>query len=112
MKSGLNRSAISDLAALRGLGKVSAGWLIDAGISSAEELVEVGAVRAYLRVQSLPDINTGVKSGMNLLYALVGAIEDRSWQEVARLEKGRLLSELESFKEMDRLFDDSGHSRR
>jgi len=64
----------------------------------------VGAVRAYLRVQSLAGINSGVKPGMNLLYALVGAIENRPWQEVARTEKGRLLSELESFREMDLLF--------
>ncbi|WP_432472960.1 TfoX/Sxy family DNA transformation protein [Amphritea sp. HPY] len=104
----MNKSTSSDLAALRGLGKVSAGWLIEAGISSAEELVEVGAVRAYLRVHSLPGINSGVKPGMNLLYALVGAIENRPWQEVARIEKGRLLSELESYREMDRLFDGSG----
>lgn len=104
MMSGLNRSTTSDIEALRGLGKVSAGWLIEAGISSAEELVETGAVRAYLRVQSLSGINSGVKPGMNLLYALVGAIENRPWQEVARTEKGRLLSELESFREMDRLF--------
>ena len=107
MKNGLNRSAISDLAALRGLGKVSAGWLIDAGISSAEELVEVGAVRAYLRVQSLPGLNSGVKPGMNLLYALVGAIEDRPWQEVARSDKPRLLIELECYREMDQLFEKS-----
>ncbi|HBA34464.1 MAG TPA: hypothetical protein DCZ12_10060, partial [Gammaproteobacteria bacterium] len=40
---------------------------------------------------------------LNLLYALVGALENTTWQKVARRDKTRLLLELEDRQTLDAL---------
>ena len=80
---------------MRGLGEKSAAYLGQIGIHTPDELRKVGAINAYIRMQQ-----ASLKPGLNFLYALVGAIEDRSWQEVAKQEKGRLLIELEGYQQV------------
>lgn len=84
-------SAIEELP---NLGPVSAEWLRQVGIATLAELVALGAVGAYLRVQEL-----GVKPSLNLLYALEGAIRGSHWLEVKRDSKTELLAMLDSVKE-------------
>ena len=43
---------------------------------------------------------------MNFLYALVGALEDRPRKEVAKTERGRLLTELEGCEEFEALMEE------
>ncbi len=75
-----------ELAGLKGLGPVSAGWLAAAGIRTAEQLRSVGAVEAFGRIS----IREGRAATANLLYALHAAIEDKHWTEVTDAEKASL----------------------
>lgn len=83
---------------LQGLGKVSEQHLIMVGIDCESKLRDVGGVEAFRRLRKHPDLNPS----LNFLYALVGAIEDRSWLEVAREERESLLMALEGFDELAR----------
>jgi DNA transformation protein len=84
------------LAELPNLGKVSAGWLQQAGLHTLADLQAMGAVRAWRLVEAL-----GVKPGLNLLYALEGALHGSHWLEVKRRQKAELLTQLEASREQD-----------
>lgn len=84
---------------LHGLGPTSAKWLNSVGIYTRNDLEVLGSVQAYLKVCQLKD----VKPSLNLLYALEGALQGVDWREIAHKEKGRLIMQLESQKEMDAL---------
>lgn len=78
------------LTSLPGLGPKSAQMLRAAGIRTLAQLRALGAVRAYLAVRTRDR-----SASLNLLWALEGALTQRSWQEVARQDRLRLLLELE-----------------
>ena len=72
------------------------------GIYTKSDLVKIGAVPAFVKMKKeLSDF----KPSLNLLYGLVAIVEDVDWRDVAKLEKGRLLMELESYGELQSLFD-------
>lgn len=77
--------------ALQNMDEASASWLYLAGISTLADLEAMGAVNAYVLLQTL-----GVKPGLNLLYALEGALHGSHWLEVKRMQKSALLLELKS----------------
>ena len=87
---------------LKGLGPKSAKQLNAIGINNKSDLEKIGAINAFIK---LTENNPG-KVSLNFLYALVGALEDRHWQDIARNEKQRLLMELEGYKEFNKLFDE------
>ncbi|MBQ0755821.1 MAG: TfoX/Sxy family protein [Amphritea sp.] len=87
-----------------GLGPKSENWLIEVGIHTPEELREIGAIRAYIRLKN----ESSTPPSLNFLYAMVGAIEGKSWLEIAKHEKGRLLTELEGYRELEELFQAEG----
>ena len=68
--------AIARLAALRNLGPASARMLVDAGITSLEQLDELGAVEACRRVAEA----RGRAVDLNLAYAIEGALYDTDWR--------------------------------
>ena len=74
---------------LPGLGPKSVSWLVQVGITTTEQLRDVGAVVAYLRIEQ-----AGVRPIRNLLWALHGALEGKPWTEVTPAEKRRLEAEL------------------
>lgn len=76
---------------MKNLGPVTERVLAKAGIETAGQLREQGAVRAYLAVKQ-----AGNYPGLNLLWALEGALTDRPWQEVANKDRLELLTALES----------------
>ncbi len=78
---------------LQNLGPKSRAMLAAAGISSPEQLRQLGSVRAYLLVKV-----TGANASLNLLWALEGALTGLSWQEVAREHRLSLLLALEAHK--------------
>lgn len=84
---------------LKGLGPKTEKYLNNIGIYTRDDLAAVGAVPAYLKLiesgQTIPHLS--------FLYALVGALEDRSWLDIANTEKERLLYELEGYAELKRL---------
>ena len=84
---------------LKGLGPKTEKYLNNIGIYTRDDLAVVGAVPAYLKLiesgQTIPHLS--------FLYALVGALEDRSWLDIANTEKERLLYELEGCAELKKL---------
>lgn len=88
---------IAQLAGLPGLGPASAAMLRVAGVRSVVHLRRLGSVRAFLRVQA-----AGQRPSLNLLWALEGALTGVPWREVARLERTRLLLELDDLKTLSK----------
>ncbi|WP_229753643.1 TfoX/Sxy family DNA transformation protein [Amphritea balenae] len=97
----MNNENSFPLAALPGLGPKSAQWLAQVGIITEQQLRKLGPVRAFLLLER----GCSVKPSLNFLYAMVGALEERHWQDVALHDKARLLMELESYREMDQFFE-------
>lgn len=64
-------------AKMRNIGPKSAAWLRQVGLRTIEDLSAVGTVEAYMRVK-----RAGFKPGLNLLYAIEGALLDCHWQDV------------------------------
>lgn len=71
---------------LRNIGPKSAAWLRQTGIRTQEDLVEVGALAAFVRVK-----RAGFKPSLNLLYALEGAILGCHWQEIPEARRSELV---------------------
>ncbi len=78
------------LETLRNLGPASARRLRAVGIADHADLVEVGPVKAYVRVQARFD-----HTSINLLWALFGALVDLDWRELPAAERTRLRDEAE-----------------
>ena len=80
----------TNLSDLPNFGLKSQQMLAQAGIHTVEQLRELGAVRAYVRVK-----RSGACSSLNLLWAMEGALSGRHWLEVAKNDRLSLLLELE-----------------
>lgn len=85
------------------IGPKSTKYLNDIGIFTKLDLEEVGPVLAFVRMSKECK---GMKPSLNLLYGLVAVVENVHWRDVAKNEKGRLLMELEGYKEMAALFNE------
>jgi DNA transformation protein and related proteins len=82
-----------DLADLPGLGPRSAAALRRIGISTAGELRARDAFEIYARLRAeVPG------TSLNFLYALIGAQDGLSWQEVRRRYRTEILLRLEAMK--------------
>ena len=75
-----------ELEELRNLGKVSIGWLREAGIHSREDLAALGPVEAYKRVKAMYP----KKVSLNLLWGLEGALTDTDWRAIPKEYKEEL----------------------
>ena len=75
---------------LRTLGPRSREWLAAIGIRSVADLRAAGAVPTYV---ALKRARGGVS--LNMLYALVGAIDGMHWQDVKRTRRLELLLQVE-----------------
>lgn len=79
-----------DITALRGLGPKSAAALRHIGIATAGELRTHDPFEVYARLKAaIPG------TSLNFLYALIGALEDRPWQEIKRQRRTEILLRLE-----------------
>lgn len=76
---------------LKNIGPAMEAWLIAAGITSAKQLQEMGAVEAYLRIRGLHK-NAANKMA---LYALYGAIHNENCLRLAPEAKAMLNAMLE-----------------
>lgn len=94
------------LAQLKGLGPKSVGFLLEIGVTTQEELRALGAVRAFIKLKK----ECSVAPGLNFLYALAGALENKHWASIAKTEKTRLLTELEGYRELEEMLLKEGHS--
>lgn len=73
---------------LRNLGPVSAAWLREVGIETRGDLERAGAVLAYRVVR-----DRYPTAGLNLLYALHGALTGERWDRLAEGTRQRLRAE-------------------
>jgi len=78
-------------AKLRNIGPKGMAWLRQTGVRSLDDLREVGALSAYVRVR-----RAGFKPSLNLLYALEGAILDCHWQQIPDERRAELVSQAEA----------------
>ena len=62
------------------------------GVYTKKDLKNMGALEAYIRMK---------EPNLCFLYALVGALENRTWLDVAQNDKTRLLIELDNLKYPD-----------
>jgi hypothetical protein len=76
---------------LRNIGPKSAAWLRQVGLRTQQDLAEVGAVAAFVRVK-----RAGFKPSLNLLYALEGALLGCHWQELPLPRREQIVTELEA----------------
>lgn len=79
-----------EIAALPNLGSKSSAMLASAGITRLDELKALGAVRAFLAVQSF-----GLRPSANLLYVIHGALTGRPWSRIPADERLDLVREAE-----------------
>jgi DNA transformation protein len=73
-------------------------WLAAIGITTPEQLAAQDPFAVYARLKAN---QPGV--GLNLLHALIGAVENRDWRDVAREDRTSILLRLE---DMGLLLDD------
>ncbi|WP_432459296.1 MULTISPECIES: TfoX/Sxy family protein [unclassified Agarivorans] len=95
---------MKSLTDLPGLGPKSAQMLEQAGIISLEDLRELGAIRAFIKVKQFG----ATQPSLNLLYALVGALEGKHWLSIAKQQKAELIMVLEGYQELEKLFTEQG----
>ena len=84
-------AAHSTLSDLRGLGPKSQAMLARIGVHTLAQLRRVGAVTAYVRAKHDDAVS------LNLLYALVSAMEGRDWRDIKRERKLELLEAVEAY---------------
>ena len=90
---------MGELSKLKGLGPKSEQQLNEIGIYTRKELKNIGPVNAFITLQR----ECSIKPSLNFLYAMVGALEDRHWTDIAKSERERLLFELDGWRELERV---------
>ena len=80
----------NSIADLPNLGPKSQRVMASAGVTSVEQLRQLGSVAAYVLAK-----RSGTNVSLNLLWALEGALTGVHWQEVARVHRTSLLLALE-----------------
>jgi DNA transformation protein len=91
-----------EVSQLQGLGEKSAKCLNGIGIYKRSDLEKTGVVNVFMDLKE----EGSIKPSLNFLYAMVGALENKHWAKIAKEEKGRLLMELEGYKELEKIFND------
>jgi DNA transformation protein len=76
---------------LRNIGPKSAAWLRQVGLRTREDLAAAGTLDAFMRVK-----RAGFKPGLNLLYAIEGALNDCHWQDVPEARRVELVAAAEA----------------
>ena len=85
---------------LQGLGEKSEQTLAKIGVYMVGDLEVLGAIPAYIKL-----VRAGLNPGLNFLYALVGALQGRTWLDVAQKDKGKLLMEMEGYAELEEILN-------
>ena len=95
---------MGELSKLKGLGPKSERCLNEIGIHTRQDLEETGPIRAFLRLKK----EGRTPPSLNFLYAMIGALEDRHWTEIARTRRQQLLLELDGYTELEKLLAEEG----
>ncbi len=95
-------TAISEL---KGLGEKSAAMLAAVDIENEADLRRVGPINAYIAVRDQTEFNPG----RNLLYAMIGALEDTDWRTIAKEQKTALILALDGHEKLSAMFEEDGY---
>ena len=79
---------MTDLTTLPNIGDKLTDELQRVGITSAEQLVELGSVKAAVRIT-----RGRAHTGYNMLYALEGAIRGVRWHSLSKEDRARVRAE-------------------
>lgn len=102
-------AASQQLKDLPGLGPKSQQMLVEAGIDSVDTLKHLGAIAAFMQVKRYQaELDPPKNASLNLLYALVGAIEGEHWLSVAQEQKAQLIMQLDGYEVLAKLFQEEG----
>ncbi|MBC3832318.1 TfoX/Sxy family DNA transformation protein [Undibacterium amnicola] len=82
---------MTDITDLRGLGPQSKVMLRSIGVNSVEQFMASDVFALYVRLKS-----SNQSTSLNLLYAMIGAQENRNWQEIKRERRLEVLLRLEA----------------
>ena len=82
---------------LKGLGPKSMLCLNEIGIYTRADLEKLGPIPTFVKLKA--ECKT-MQPSLNFLYALVGALENVHWKDIAKTEKTRLLIELHAYEEL------------
>jgi len=93
---------MGEISKLKGLGPAAEKSLNGIGIYTKEDLEEVGTVNALMKLK----MECNIKPHLNFLYAMVGALENKSWLEIAKTERERLMFELEGYNELEKIINE------
>lgn len=85
---------LKDATKPRHIGPKSAAWLRQVGIRTIEDIREHGALASYLKLK-----RAGFKAGLNVLYALVGAEQERPMNSLTPEEKAALVEAVAAYDE-------------
>ena len=75
---------------LKGFGEKSEEILAKVGIHSVDKFMAIDPFELYKKLKE-----TVPRTGLNSIYAIIGAQENISWQEVAREQKTEILFRLD-----------------
>ncbi len=78
------------LSEISGIGPASLRLLVNAGIVTVAQMRTQDPFELYARLKAADG-----RTSINLLYALIGAVESRDWKAVAREDKTRVLMRLD-----------------
>ncbi len=95
---------MGELSKLRGLGEKSEECLNEIGIRTKDDLKKTGAVKVFIKLQK----ECSHQPSLNFFYAMVGALENEHWANIAKSEKGRLFIELDGYQELERILAAEG----
>lgn len=76
---------MGELTKLPNIGKVVERQLNDVGISTAEELIDIGSRQAWLKIRKIDE-----SACLNRLMALEGAIQNVRWHDLSEDDKQNL----------------------
>jgi len=93
---------MGELSELKGLGPAAEKTLNRIGIYTRDDLEKIGAVTALMTLKK----ECNIKPHLNFLYAMVGALEDKSWLEIAKTERERLIFEIEGYNELEKILNE------
>jgi DNA transformation protein and related proteins len=85
-----NNSKDAQTHKLPGLGAMSWNMLASIGISSPKALLQRDPFDVYAELY-----RTNVSRNLNMLYALIGAVENKHWQAIARERRTEILLRLD-----------------
>ncbi|TXH88177.1 MAG: transcriptional regulator [Rhodoferax sp.] len=81
---------VSPVSDLPNLGQQSCKWLAAIGITTAEQLCAQDPFEVFVQLKE-----TQPQLSLNMLYALIGAVEGMHWQQVQRERRAEILMRLD-----------------